>query len=185
MRKALKSLDQLMSLDTAYSQVFSEETQKVFSTYSSLEADEKLALLYYVYEKMGESITPAAPAAADPELAPLLLGNFFKLSGENQLAVMREIVNGEDTEYSQAYGSLTANNQLLVWYAWAQDMGKTVIDMPSNYRTAKAMSDSVSQIEGLEFQDQISVLREIASQMGHTNVQAIPSQAETGKTPSL
>jgi Orange carotenoid protein, N-terminal len=175
----------LNTANTANSQVFSAETQKVFSNYSSLGADDKLALLYYVYEKMGESITPAAPAAADPELAPLLLENFFKLSGDDQLAVMREVVNGEDTEYSQAYGSLTANNQLLVWYAWAQGMGKTVIDMPGNYKPAKAVSDSLSQIEGLEFQDQISVLREIASKMGHSNVQAIPTQAETGKTSSL
>ncbi|HEY9639319.1 MAG TPA: orange carotenoid protein N-terminal domain-containing protein, partial [Coleofasciculaceae cyanobacterium] len=159
-----------MSLDTANSQVFSEATQNAFGNYSSLGADEKLAFLYYVYKKMGKSITPAAPAAADPELAPLLLENFFNLSGEDQLAVMREVVEGADTEYSQAYGSLTANNQLLVWYAWAQGMGKTVIDMPSSYKPAKALNDAVSQIEGLDFQDQISVLREIASQMGHTNV---------------
>lgn len=166
-------------------QIFSDETQSVFKTYSGLDTDAKLALLYYVYEKMGKSITPAAPAAAEPELAPLLLGNFFKRSGEDQLAIMREVVNGEDTEYSQAYGALTPNNQLLVWYAWAQGMGKTVIDMPGSYQPVKAIADTLSQIEKLEFQEQISLLREIATQMGYSNVQPIPTQAETGKTSSL
>ncbi|MBW4661047.1 MAG: orange carotenoid protein [Drouetiella hepatica Uher 2000/2452] len=166
-------------------QLFSEATHDVFKTYSSLDTDAKLALLYYVYEKMGKSITPAAPAAADPELAPLLLGDFFKLSGEDQLAIMREVVNGEDTEYSQAYGALAPNNQLLVWYAWAQGMGKTVIDMPGNYQPVKSIADSLAQIEKLEFQEQISLLRQIATEMGHSNVQPIPTQAETGKTSSL
>ncbi|HEY9626235.1 MAG TPA: orange carotenoid protein N-terminal domain-containing protein [Coleofasciculaceae cyanobacterium] len=167
------------------SQIFSEETQTVFETYSALDTDAKLAFLYYVYEKMGQSVTPAAPAAADPELAPLLLGNFFELSGEDQLAVMREVVDSKDSEYSQAYGALAPNNQLVVWYAWAQGMGKTVIDMPGNYQPEKAIASALSQIEKLEFQEQISLLREIANTMGHTNIKPIPTQAETGKTSSL
>jgi hypothetical protein len=64
-------------------------------------------------------------------------------------------------------------------------MGKTVIDMPGSYQPVKAIEDTLSQIEKLEFQQQISLLREIASNMGHSNIQPIPTQAETGKTASL
>lgn len=174
-----------MALDITDSQVFSDEIRGIFNSYSALDTDGKLALLYYIYEKMGKSITPAAPPAADPELAPGLLGDYFNLSSEKQLDIMREIVNGEDTECSQAYGGLGANNQLLVWYAWAQGMGKTVVDMPADYQASQPLTDVLSQIEKLEFQDQISLLREIASKMGHSNVKPIPTQAETGKTASL
>ncbi|NEQ32385.1 MAG: orange carotenoid protein, partial [Leptolyngbya sp. SIO4C5] len=37
----------------------------------------------------------------------------------------------------------------------------------------------------LEFESQISVLREAASNMGYSEVKEIASQNETGKTPSL
>jgi len=57
------------------------------------------------YEEMGDSITPAAPAATEPELAPRLLGDYYELS-DDQLAIMREIVNREDTDYSRAYGAI-------------------------------------------------------------------------------
>lgn len=167
------------------SSVRSEDTQNVAQAFDALNTDDKLALLYFVYQKMGDSITPAAPTAANPEMAPRLLGEFYELSDDEQLAVMRSIVNREDTELSRAYGALTENNQLVVWYAWAVAMGDTVVDLPQDYQPTSAINNVLSQIEGLDFEGQISMLREIAGNMGYSDVQPIPTQAETGKTASL
>ncbi len=175
----------ISSQNPIQSQALSDKTQKVVQAFEGLGTDEKLALLYFIYEKMGESITPAAPAATEPELAPLLMGDFYQLSHEAQLEVMREIVSCQDTEYSRAYGALKENNQLMVWFAWAQGMGDTVVDMPQGYKATQAINEALSQIEGLDFDEQISVLRTVASNMGYTDIQPIPSQAETGKTASL
>jgi hypothetical protein len=171
--------------DTGHSSTRSEDSKKVLEAFEALGTDEKLALFYYVYEKMGESITPAAPTAANPEMAPRLLGEFYEMSDDEQLAVMREIVNREDTELSRAYGALTVNNQLVVWYAWAIGMGDTVVDLPEGYEATKAINDALSQIEGLDFEGQISMLREFVGNMGYSDVKPIPTQKETGKTPSL
>lgn len=167
------------------SQALSDETLKVVDAFEALNTDEKLAWFYYVYEKMGDSITPAAPNAADPELTPKLLGDYYELDDQRQLAIMREIVNCEDTEYSSAYGALKENNQLMVWYAWARGMGDTVVGMPADYQASKPINDLMSQIEGLDFQGQMSMFRTIVGRMGHTDVKPIPTQAETGKTSSL
>ena len=64
-------------------------------------------------------------------------------------------------------------------------MGHTVVDMPQGYKVTQAINEALSQIEGLDFDEQISVLRTVASNMGYTDIQPIPSQAETGKTASL
>lgn len=167
------------------SQARSAETQKVVQGFESLDTDAKLAWFYLVYKKMGDSITPAAPAATEPELAPKLMGDFYELSDDEQLAIMRQIVNREDTEYSHAYGAIKENNQLMVWYAWAQAMGDTVVGMPQSYQATEAINNLISQIEGLEFEDQISIFRTIANNMGYTAVKPIETQAETGKTASL
>lgn len=167
------------------SQARSAETQKVVQGFEALDTDAKLAWFYLVYKKMGDSITPAAPAATEPELAPKLMGDFYELSDDQQLAIMRQIVNRENTEYSHAYGAIKENNQLMVWYAWAQAMGDTVVDMPQSYQATEAINNLISQIEGLEFEDQISIFRTIANNMGYTDVKPIETQAETGKTASL
>ncbi|MBD2302932.1 orange carotenoid protein [Nostoc sp. FACHB-87] len=166
-------------------QALSNATQSVVKAFNKLDTDAKLAWFYLVYENMGDSITPAAPAAAEPELAPLLLNDYLQLSEEAQLNVMRDIVNRKDTEYSRAYGALKENNQLLVWYVWAVAMGDTVVDFPDDYETGNAINDLLSQIEGLDFEAQMSVFRTIAGEMGYSDVQPIETQAETGKTSSL
>lgn len=136
-------------------------------------------------KKMGDSITPAAPTAAKPELAPILLEDYLDLSSEKQLEIMRDIVERKPTDYSRAYGALKENNQLFIWYAWAEAMGDTVVDMPDNYRATEKINDLLSQLEELAFEGQISVLKTIAGQMGYSDVKPIETQAETGKTPSL
>jgi len=173
------------SYDKTISQAQSNETQKLVDEFNNLDTDAKLAWFYLVYKKMGDSITPAVPAAAEPELSPLLLGDFFELSDEQQLDIMRDIVNRKDTEYSRAYGAIKENNQLLVWYAWAVAMGNQVVDLPGSYEPSKAINDLVSQIEKLDFDEQISVFRTIAGEVGYTDVKPIATQAETGKTSSL
>ncbi|MBE9207274.1 orange carotenoid protein [Nostoc sp. LEGE 06077] len=166
-------------------QALSNQTQNVVQAFNKLDTDAKLAWFYLVYENMGDSITPAAPAAAEPELAPLLLNDYLQLSEEEQLNAMRDIVNRKDTEYSRAYGAIKENNQLLVWYVWAVAMGKSVVDFPDDYEPSKGINDLISQIEGLDFEAQMSVFRTIAGEMGYSDVQPIETQAETGKTSSL
>lgn len=171
---------------TVRSQYIDEPGQKAIEAYDKLDTDGKLAFLYYVYEKMGNSITPAAPAAAEPELAPILLGeSFHNLSHDDQLSVMRDIVNGADSECSRSYGALRENNQLVVWYAWAQGMGNSVVGMPEGHSASEAITNVLSQVEKIDFDQQISLLREIAGTMGYTDVQEIQTQAQTGKTASL
>jgi Orange carotenoid protein, N-terminal len=178
-------MSQSASQNVSPTQYLPEKTQTVLNAFSQLGTDAKLALLYWIYEKMGSSITPAAPAATDPELAPLLMDHFYSLSHDQQLDVMRDIVNGADTEYSHAYGALKENNQLMVWFAWAQAMGQSVVGLPAGYQAEQAVTKTLEHIEALDFEEQISLLREIASGMGSSNVKPIPTQAETGKTASL
>ncbi|MBW4580583.1 MAG: orange carotenoid protein [Tildeniella nuda ZEHNDER 1965/U140] len=178
-------MSQSASQNVSSTEYLPGKTQTVLDGFSKLDADAKLALLYLVYQKMGSSITPAAPTAANPELAPLLMDDFYSLSHEKQLDVMRAIVNCANTEYSHAYGALKENNQLMVWFAWAQAMGQTVVGLPAGYQATQAVTDALGHIEGLEFEEQMSLLREIVSGMGYSDVKPAPTQAETGKTASL
>lgn len=166
-------------------QIQSQSGKEVFKAYGDLSTDDKLALLYYVYEKMGGSVTPAAPEAADPKLAAPLITELYDQSSEDQLNTMRQIVDRADTPASRTYGGLTPNNQLLVWYAWAEEMGQRVVDIPGDYVPAEAVSQLLQRIEGVEFQEQISLLRQAAGEMGYSEVKPTPTQAETGVTPSL
>ncbi|WP_017301243.1 orange carotenoid protein N-terminal domain-containing protein [Nodosilinea nodulosa] len=174
-----------MASETQHNQITQQSTDALFERYDALGVDDKLALLYYIYEAMGDSVTPAAPGAADPELAEPLIEALFDLSEDEQLEAMRQVVRKDQSDISQRYGGLSANNQLLVWYGWAEAMGNQIVGMPSDYKAEGPVKEIMSDIKGLEFQSQISLLREAATQMGFSSVTAPPPLAETGTTDSL
>jgi len=68
-----------------------------------LDTDAKLAVFYFVYEESDP--LPQLLLLLSLELAPRLLGDYYELSDDQQLAIM-EIVNREDTDYSRAYGAI-------------------------------------------------------------------------------
>ena len=138
-----------------------QNISRALSSYKNLSTDEKLALLWYVYTKMGTSVTPAAPGAAADEIANGLFDQVKDLSFDEQLDVQRKIIEEKDTVISREYGSLSENTKLYFWYRLAQGMeAGTIVPMPDNYEPSGGVTELLSQIETMEFQQQITVLRD-------------------------
>ena len=133
----------------------------------ALSVDDQLALLWFVYEKLGKSITPAAPGASGIEIAQGLFNQVKELSHEEQLQVQRDIASKKNTLHSREYGSLSPETKLAFWYFLAQGMENgTIIPMPPNYEFPQAGKDLLAQIEGMEYSQQIDFLRGAVLPMG-------------------
>lgn len=144
-------------------------TDQAVAKFTQFSVDEQLALLWFVYEKMGGSVTPGAPGAstASPGIAEGFFNQVKEKSYDEQLQIMRDIAQGNSTEFSREYGSLSATTKLDFWLLLAQGMDeKTIIPMPENYQVSQEGNAWLGELEGLEFQQQITVLRSIASNMG-------------------
>jgi hypothetical protein len=132
-----------------------------------LNVDDQLALLWFVYTKLGSSITPAAPGASGSEIAQGLFNQVKELPHEQQLQVQRDIASNADTQISREYGSLSPETKLAFWYYLAQGMENgTIIPMPPNYELPQQGKDLLAQIESMEFNQQIDFLRGAVLPMG-------------------
>ncbi len=139
--------------------------------FNGLEVDEKLAVFYYLYEAMGTSVTPAATGAADLEFANGFLDEFDALPlGDAQLDVMRSLVRGDGSSLGQRYSSLVNNNKLALWYILAERMGNDVIGMPEDYKLSDIGKQNVDAVKGLDFEQQITFLRDIVDTMGKNTI---------------
>lgn len=141
---------------------FDQNLSQTLSAYKNLSTDDKLALLWYVYTKMGDSITPAAPGsdAVGTDIAEGLFNQVKELSFEEQLDVQRKIISNQDCLISREYGSLKENTKLLFWYRLAQGMDEgIIIPMPDNYQASGSVQQLLSQIENIDFEQQITFLR--------------------------
>ena len=144
-----------------------QNVSRALASYQNLTTDEKLALLWYIYTKMGTSITPAAPGAAADEIAEGLFNQVKKLSFEEQLEVQRKIIEGQNTLISREYGSLSENTKLYFWYRLAQGMeAGTIIPVPDDYEPTGGVSELLSQVELMEFEQQITFLRDAVVNAG-------------------
>lgn len=129
--------------------------------------DDQLALLWFIYEKMGNSITPAAPGSASSAIVGGLYQQVKQKPQREQLQIQRDIAMRQDTRFSREYGSLSANSKLAFWYYLAQGMEEgSLINVPADYEIAAESSEWLGTIEVLDFEQQITVLREIVDKMG-------------------
>jgi hypothetical protein len=142
-----------------------DDAIKAFRT---LSVDDQLAWLWYVYKKMGESITPAAPGAASANIAEGLFDQVKAQSESEQLATMRAIAQSDSNHrLSREYGSLSPNTKLAFWYALAIGMDEgIIIGMPDDYNFSEQGRDLLAAAETLDFESQITLLRNTVEPMG-------------------
>ncbi len=137
--------------------------------FQALEVDQQLALFYFVYKKMGDTVTPAAPGAskASPEIAEGLLNQVKELPFDDQLQLQRDLITGKDTVITREYAALSDTTKLLFWYLLAQGMdNSTIVPMPAGYELSSEANGLFDQIKGLAFEQQITLFRDIVAPMG-------------------
>ncbi len=150
--------------------------------FQQLNVDEQLALFWFIYTEMGESITPAAPGAstASPAIAEGLFAQVKEMTFEEQLQVQRDLVARKNSLISREYGSLSPTTKLLFWYLLAQGMENSVIvPVPEDYKLSSQSEQIFQQIRNLEFAQQMTLFRDIVEPMG-ADADAVPHDKSTG-----
>lgn len=143
------------------------DINKAIDMVTRLSVDDQLALLWYVYTQMGEQVTPAAPGAASPDIAQGLFAQVKEKTFDEQLDIQRDLVRKADTLIGREYGALSPNTKLAFWYYLAQGMEtETIIPMPENYQLSDEGKDLLAAIETMDFEEQITVLRNTVNRMG-------------------
>ena len=145
------------------------QVRELVQAFNALDVDEQLALFYFIYKEMGDSITPAAPGAStvSPAIADGLFNQVKELSHEEQLQLQRDLINKADTVHSREYGSMSDTTKLLFWYRLAQGMdAATIIPMPGNYELSSQSNELMDKIKELDFGVQMSLFRDYVSPMG-------------------
>lgn len=153
----------------------SHVADNILQALRGLEVDQQLAVFWFIYTEMGESITPAAPGAgtAAPEIAEGVFAQVKELSQDEQLELQRALITQKDTQISREYAALSDTTKLLFWYLLAQGMDNgTIIPMPAGYELPSDSQDVVEQIKQLSFEDQIALFRDFVSPMGFDSTTA-------------
>lgn len=133
----------------------------------NLSVDDQLAVLWYAYEIIGDSVTPGGSKAAGFEIAQSLVDRLKQMNEDDQLQVQRDIAGRADTRISREYGSASPSTKLAFWYLTAKEMeAGNLVQVPSDYQIANKAQDFLNQFKQLDFEQQIDLMRESVTPMG-------------------
>ncbi|MCP9887445.1 orange carotenoid-binding protein [Cyanobium sp. ATX 6A2] len=144
-----------------------EAVPALTARYNLLNAEDQLALIWYAYLEMGQTITIAAPGAARMQFAEPVLNQIKAMNFTEQSQVMCDLANRVDTEIGRTYAYWSVNIKLGFWYKLGEWMDEGIVaPIPQGYQLSANAASVLATLRGLEPGQQITVLRNFVVDMG-------------------
>ncbi len=147
--------------------LLAQEVPTTVSRFSSLSAEDQLALIWFAYLEMGKTITVAALGATNMQFAEFTLNAIKNMTPAEQTQTMCDLANHADTEISRIYSTWTPNLKLGFWHQLGEWMNEGIVaPIPPGYQLSPNATDVLCTIKSLEPGQQITVLRNTVLEMG-------------------
>lgn len=90
--------------------------KQAVEAFEAVEVDCKIAVLWYIYDTLGHAFAATPPVALFSQAVQQLLSQIQQVDRTEQAAILREILAGADTRFTQAYQTLNINMKLAFWH---------------------------------------------------------------------
>ena len=139
----------------------------ITARFKLLSAEDQLALIWFAYLEMGQTITVAAPGAARMQLAKPTLNEIVGMDFDEQTKVMCDLAGKINSTISSRYAYWSVNVKLCFWYELGELMrhGK-VAPIPQGYKLSANASSVLEAVKRVEQGQQITLLRNFVVDMG-------------------
>ncbi len=132
-----------------------------------LSAEDQLALIWYAYLEMGNTITVAAPGAARMQFAEPVLNQIKAMDFAQQSQLMCDLANHSDTEICRTYAVWSVNIKLGFWYQLGEWMAAGLVaPIPEGYKLSPNAAAVLNSVKEVEQGQQITLLRNFVVDMG-------------------
>ncbi|MDJ0704196.1 MAG: orange carotenoid protein N-terminal domain-containing protein [Leptolyngbyaceae cyanobacterium MO_188.B28] len=143
--------------------------EQAVNQFGKVSVDDRLALLWFSYEKVGKAIRSAAPVAIFSQITQRLFTQVKHIRREEQLNAIRDLASGADTRVGQEYTSLNVNMKLAFWYKLAQGVQNGSIQrLPQTHELSQEAKPVLNALESMGFNEQVSFLQKAIFLMDDT-----------------
>ena len=128
--------------------------------FDKLNADDKLATLWHVYEGLGDERIEDPDANKESDSSSELYGQLKDKSEDEQLQFMRDVLSGTDNDLTGRYNELSNTTKVALWYRLGQGMSEnSVVNVPSDYSLSDEGKDLVSKMNANSFEQSYIFMR--------------------------
>ncbi len=90
--------------------------EQAVQAFESVDVDCKIAVLWQTYNTLGQAFAAIAPVALFSQAVQQMLSQIQQVDRDDQAAILRDILAGADTRFTQAYRGLNINMKLAFWH---------------------------------------------------------------------
>lgn len=90
--------------------------EQTVQAFEAVDVDCKIAVLWQIYDTLGQAFTAIAPVALFSQAVQQLLSQIQQVDRDDQTAILRDILVGADTRFTRVYQALNPNMKLAFWH---------------------------------------------------------------------
>lgn len=130
--------------------------------FQSLGGDDKLAVLWYIYDGLGETTIENPDDNKESDNSSDLFNQLKDKSEDEQLQFMRDVLSGESNDSTSAYSELSDTTKIALWYRLGQGMAQgSVIQVPGDYSLSGDAQEVVESINAIGFEQKYNFMRNV------------------------
>lgn len=135
--------------------------EQAVQAFESAEADCQLAILWRIYDTLGQAFAAIAPVALFSQAVQQLLSQIQQLDRGDQAAILRDILAGADTRFAHVYQALNTNMKLAFWHRLFTLMPASRLSLEACQAEAGATNTLVARLNTMGLNERLHFLRRV------------------------
>ncbi len=137
--------------------------EQAVQSFEAAEVDCRIAILWQTYDTLGQAFAAIAPVALFSQAVQQLISHMQQVDGQDQVSILRDILAGADTRFSQAYQNLNVNMKLAFWYRLVQLMPARRLPLDACHHGSAAAQALLARIDTMGLNERLHFLRRVLS----------------------
>ncbi len=133
--------------------------EQAVQAFESVDVDCKIAVLWQTYNTLGQAFAAIAPVALFSQAVQQLLSQIQQVDRDDQAAILRDILAGADTRFTQAYRGLNINMKLAFWHRLFNLLPATRLPLPSCQDGSATTQALLVRLDAMGLNERLHFLR--------------------------
>lgn len=131
------------------------------AAFGAASIDCQLAIIWHTYRTMGQAIADAAPVALFSQGVQRLINQFQQVNRGDRLDVLRDILAGEQTRFSEEYEGLNLNMKLAFWHRLTHAVAVDAVPSFSACSHRAEIQTLLRQLDSMGLNERLHFLRRV------------------------
>jgi hypothetical protein len=134
--------------------------EQAVAAFAVADVDCQLAIIWRIYDTLGQAFAAAAPVSLFSQAVQRLIQQLQYVSRQDRLNVLRDIMAGADTRFTEEYKSLDINMRLAFWHRLTNQSSVSWTCLDRTRETQMLMS----QLDSMGLNERLHFLRRVLAQ---------------------